>query len=227
MGVWNELRVVLARLNDEQPDALLWHPNPAIDRELAPPFPIQLAPWAVDLAEELHRRFGNDVKLTVGALPYPRERQPEHAIPYATRFPEDLLNPHEIKVELDGPAIVRSGDTIEHGLLVTNLTGQEIQLAATNGHLTATVVNPSTGEVVGGFSGAQAALLTVYRIAAGTMKRIPVLIGTASAMPDIGHTVPPGTWGIQSVLILGADPVNSTHKLTPILPLRVIPRNSA
>ena len=109
-----------------------------------------MAPWAVATAEELHRQFGDDVELRVGALPYPPGPEPRPR-PVTTPLP-DLLDSREITVELDGPAVVRSGHTLRHSLLVRNLSGRDLQIA-TNGQVTAVVVDPQTGEVVGGFSG--------------------------------------------------------------------------
>src|SRR6266702_3519704 len=51
-------------------------------------------------------------------------------------------------------ATVRSGQKLHHGLLLRNITGQELTIA-TSGQVTAVVVDPQTGQVVGGFAGAQ------------------------------------------------------------------------
>jgi hypothetical protein len=75
MAAWDELKVVLVRLRDEQPGVLMHYPMPEVDEGRVPPFGIHLAPWAATTAEELHRQFGDDVELTVGALPYPPGRQ--------------------------------------------------------------------------------------------------------------------------------------------------------
>jgi hypothetical protein len=60
---------------------------------------------------------------------------------------EDLLDPQEAEARLDGPATVRSGQTLHHGLLVCNLAGRELTIA-TNGQVTAVVVDPRTGKVM-------------------------------------------------------------------------------
>jgi len=73
--VWDELKV-LVRLRDEQPRALQGYPMPEVDEGRYPPFSILLAAWATAVAEDLHRQFGDDVDLTVGALPSPPGRQP-------------------------------------------------------------------------------------------------------------------------------------------------------
>jgi hypothetical protein len=115
--------------------------------------------------------------------------------------------------------VVRSGHTLRHPLLVHNLSGRELQIA-TNGQVTAVVVDPQTGEVVGGFSGAQPAPLIIFRVAAGATEPIPLLIGTASIAPRLGYVVPAGEWGIQATLELGPDR-DSPRRRTPILPLTI------
>ena len=216
--VWDELKVVLARLRDHQPGTLLQYPMPEVDEGRQPPFTIHLASWASTIAEQLHRQFGDDVDLLVGALPYPPGRQPRRS-PTAGEPPE-LLDPQEIVAELDGPATVSSGQTLRHGLLLRNLTGRELQIP-TNGQVTAAVVDPHTGEVVGGFSGVQHVPLIIFRVAPGQTGRVPLLIGTASFTPCLGYIVPAGDWGIQATLILGSDPRASLRRRTPVLPLTI------
>jgi hypothetical protein len=183
-----------------------------------PPFDITVAPWATTTAEELHRQFGHDVKLTVGALPYPPDGQPRPQP--ATTPPPDLLDPQEITAELDGPAVVRSGQTLRHGLLVGNLTRDELTIA-TNGQVTAVVVDTRTGQAVGGFAGFQTLAGIFFRVAAGATERIPLLIGTASFTPELGYVLPPGSWGIQVPLDLAPDILSRHRRLTPVLPLTI------
>jgi hypothetical protein len=212
--VWYELKVVLVRLSEEQPGVLMSFPMPEVDVGRVPPFRIDLAPWAVTTAAKLHRQFGDDLELRVGALPYPPDPEP-HPRPVTTP-PPDLLDSREITVELDGPAMVRSGHTLRHSLLLRNLSGRELQI----GPVTVAVVDPQTGEVVGGFSGWQTASLVIFRVAAGATERIPLLIGTASSAPRLGYVVPAGEWGIQATLTLGPDP-DSPRRRTTILPLTI------
>jgi hypothetical protein len=47
--------------------------------------------------------------------------------------------------------VVRSGHTLRHGLLVGNLTRQDLTIA-TNGQVTAAAVDPRTGQAIGGFA---------------------------------------------------------------------------
>jgi len=218
MAAWDELKAVLLRLRDEHPSVLMQYPMPEVDEGRVPPFAITLAPWATTTAEELHRQFGDDVELTVGVLPYPPARQPRPQP--ATATPADLLDPQEITAELDGPAVVRSGYTLRHGLLVGNLTRQELTIA-TNGQVTAVVVDPGTGQTVGGFAGFQTLAGVFFRVAVRTTERIPLLIGTASFTPELGYILPPGSWGIQVPLDLAPDILTRHRRLTPVLPLTI------
>jgi len=218
MAAWDELKAVLLRLRDEHPSVLMQYPMPEVDEGRVPPFAITLAPWATTTAEELHRQFGDDVELTVGVLPYPPARQPRPQP--ATAPPADLIDPQEITAELDGPAVVRSGYTLRHGLLVGNLTRQELTIA-TNGQVTAVVVDPATGQTVGGFAGFQTLPGVFFRVAARTTERIPLLIGTASFTPELGYILPPGSWGIQVPLDLAPDILTRHRRLTPVLPLTI------
>lgn len=218
MAAWDELKVVLARLRDLQPGTLMKYPMPEVDERRQPPFAIYLAAWATAAAEELHQQFGDNVDLTVGALPYPPGRQTPR-LPAPGQQPAQL-DPQEIAAELDGPAVVSSGYTMRHGLLLRNLTGRELQIA-TNGQVTAVVVDPQTGEVVGGFSGAPTLPLLIVRVAPGQTGRVPLLIGTASFAPRLGYTIPAGHWGIQATLTLGTDPRDSPRRRTPVLPLTI------
>ena len=219
MTTWDELRVILTRLRDEQPGVVLAFPNPSRQEAQPPPYQIMLAPTAVAVAEDLHTRFGDSVELRVGALPYPPGLPLRR--PPLTEPPADLLSPHQATVELDGPAVVRSGHALHHALLLRNQSGDELKIATTNGQLTTAVVDPATGEMVGGFAGAQALPLITYRVAPGQTEPIPLLTGTASFTPRLGYTVPPGSWGIQATLILGRGSRDSPHRRTPVLPLTI------
>lgn len=221
VSTWDELRMILTRLRDEQPGALQAFPNPSRQDGQPPPYQITLAPTAVAVAEELHTRFGHSVELTVGALPYPPGRPPRW--PPITEPPAQPLSPQQATVELDGPAVVRTGHTLRHALLLHNLSGGHLEIPTTNGQLTTAVVDPATGAVVGGFAGAQALALITYRVAPGQTGQIPLLTGTASFTPRLGYAVPAGSWGLQATLTLGKDPRDAPRRRTPVLPLTITP----
>jgi len=223
MVAWGELREALVRLLAEQPDALRAYPG--VDRdEGAPPYFIELAAWAEEAAAGLDRQFGDGVHLTVGALPYPPGRTPRW--PRRPRpEPAPLLAPDEAEAELDGPAVVRSGYELRHGLLVRDRSGAGLGIA-TSGSVIGSVVDLATGEVVGGFSGWMPSVLVAFRVPPGGTERIPLLIGTASTTERLGYAVPPGDWGVQATLELLPDegpPYDREriHRRTPVWPLTI------
>lgn len=225
MAAWEELRLTLARLLEDRPGAVTSYPDLGGSDGGTPPYPIGLAPWAEAVARELHGRFGDQVDLTVGVLPFPPGRAPRRAHRRAGQpagEPAALLDPAAAGTELDGPAVVRSGHTLRHGLLVRNRAGTELAIA-TNGQVTAVVVDPVTDEVVGGYAGFQTLPLIMFRVPPGGTERIPLLIGTASFTDRLGYAVPPGSWGIQATLQLTPDPDarNRVPRRTPVLPLTV------
>jgi len=214
--VWDELKVVLARLQDQLPGALMQSPMPEVDEGRHPPFTIHLAAWAAAAAEALHHQFGDNVDLTVGALPYPPGRLPQR--PQSPVQHPRLLDPRDITAALDGPAVVRSGHVLRHGLLLHNLTSHDLEIS---GEATAAVVDPQSGEIVGGFSGFRSSPPVVLRVAPKQTGRVPMLIGTASLTPRLGYAVPAGDWGIQATLILDPGGGDSPRRRTPILPLTI------
>ena len=220
MAASEELRLTLARLLEDRPGAVTSYPDLDGSDGGPPPYPIRLAPWAEAVAAELHGRFGDQVDLTVGALPYPPGRAPRQARPSGE--PAARLDPAEAGAELDGPAVVRSGHTLRHGLLVRNYAGAVLAIA-TNGAVTASVVDPRTDEVVGGYAGFQTLPLVMFRVPPGGTERIPLLIGTASYTGRLGYAVPPGRWGVEVTLQLARDPDirDRVPRRTPVLPLTV------
>jgi len=220
MAASEELRLTLARLLEDRPGAVTSYPDLDGSDGGPPPYPIRLAPWAEAVAAELHGRFGDQVDLTVGALPYPPGRAPRQARPSGE--PAARLDPAEAGAELDGPAVVRSGHTLRHGLLVRNYAGAVLAIA-TNGAVTASVVDPRTDEVVGGYAGFQTLPLVMFRVPPGGTERIPLLIGTASYTGRLGYAVPPGRWGVEVTLQLTRDPDirDRVPRRTPVLPLTV------
>ena len=220
MAAAEELRLTLARMLEDRPGAIVSYPDLGGSDGGPPPYPIRLAPWAEAVAAELHGRFGDQVDLTVGALPYPPGRAPRQARPSGE--PAARLDPVEAGAELDGPAVVRSGHTLRHGLLVRNHAGAVLAIA-TNGAVTASVVDPRTDEVVGGYAGFQTLPLVMFRVPPGGTERIPLLIGTASYTGRLGYAVPPGRWGVEVTLQLTRDPDvrDRVPRRTPVLPLTV------
>src|ERR1019366_5489058 len=198
MAMWDDLKVVLFRLREESLNPLASYPDPRVDRDRVPPFGIDLAAWATDVAADLNGRFGADVELVVGGLQYPSRAlsRPLLAPPVV---PD--LGPAEMSLVLVGPLSVRSGHTETHGIRLHNPTAQEVGIV-TNRQVTASVVDPDTNRQIGGFPGPQRLPRHVFHVAPGGTERIPLIVGTASFVPDLGYAVPPGEWALRITLNL-------------------------
>jgi hypothetical protein len=222
---WPQVREELLRLRDLEPNVLLGYSNPDADTEPNPPFTIRLTSGSLAIAEDLHGRFGAEVSLRVGALPYPPAPAGASQDPYGPMLREPVAPDHRIegmRVALDGPLQVTSGATVEHGLLVTN-EGLQPFTVNTNGQLTAQIIDPSDGTHVGGSAGAQRMPLVAFTIVPGKTTRIPLLVGTASYVPALGYTIAPGRWGLTADLDLaGRGTVRS-----PVLMFEVTGANTA
>ena len=157
-----------------------------------------------DLAQRLLDAYGDAVKLRVGFLSYPDPtmidaQAPRHRQPAPEQPP--LLAAEEFQVSVDEGLAVQSGGHLGTVLHVHNVGAQEI-VVLTNGAVTAGIVDPRTGKVVGGYEFVQTAIGVAFRVPPGAVVDIPLLVGTASTDPILGYCVPPGRWAIEVSLNL-------------------------
>jgi hypothetical protein len=212
---WEALRLELLRLGEVSPRVLQGYPTPT-PRYRRPPVAIHLKPDTEAVAADLHDRFGDFVSLEVGALPYPPELVV--APPDLARSARDLapVAPTELLVVLDGPLAIRSGRTATHHVLVTNLSSDAISIA-TSGNLYAKIVDPDTGATIGGYAGAIRLPLVRFGAEPTETVRIPLVVGTASYVMELGYAVPAGDWQLTAELRLEDGRV----LVTPPLPLTI------
>jgi hypothetical protein len=178
--------------------------------------------WAdqADRAEELCRRFGEAVIVSIGMFPYPdrfaRTDQPPN--PALDEPPPQHLAPlpEDVRIELTEDLVIRSGAHLRTILRVHNDSALDLA-ANTNGQITGTVVHPDTGQRVGCYEGAQSMPLVRFDVPPGSTNDIPLLIGTASTKPELGWAVPPGPWAVR--LVLSHD----SEAAVRILPLEIVP----
>jgi hypothetical protein len=163
-----------------------------------------LQAFAVDVARELQDRFGADVTLQVGVMSFPDKRLGDPRL--ADPLPEvPLAEQAGFDVQLAEPIGVQSGRTIEHAVLISNLSDTDVQVATTGGHLQSAVLDPRTGKRVGGDFGFKMLLPVTFQVARGMQTRIPVWVGTTSIVPELGYAVPSGEWHLQVDMELGND----------------------
>lgn len=213
--VWRRLKPQLRRLADRADTFLQQYPDPEVDTDRTPPFSIGLWPWAVEVAADLHHRFGPDVELTVGAMTYP-EGTVEHPDGVQSWWPEvPTATATEIVVTVDTPLIVASGHEVAAGLTVHNRSTDPIRLW-TNGTLVGLVVDPGTGDLVGGVI-RQPMMAVTFDIGPQDSATIPFRVTTDSRVPGFGYAVPSGVWATQVILLLD----HHRQLKTPPLPLLI------
>jgi hypothetical protein len=83
------------------------------------------------------------------------------------------------------------------------------------------VVDPHSGEVIGGSAQATTLALRGPIVPAAQTVTIPLEIGTASFTRRLGYAVPPGGWGFQAILGLPRDPRRRPGRRTPVFPLTI------
>jgi hypothetical protein len=204
---WEGLRAELRRLFVESPGAVVAGPNPYSERRRSEKrVLIELAAWATDIAASLHATYGGFVDLLVGAMTYPAGEL--WARGYSPQLPGEPTD--EFVVEPLGPLSVRSGRFVRADLMVTNRAAYP-QVLITNGDLTSAVTDRSGG-VVGMYVGPRYPRRVGFPIEPGQSSRIPVLIGAASVVPELGYAVPPGQWG----LLISLHPENGSWLLASL-----------
>ncbi|MFL6162051.1 MAG: hypothetical protein ACJ74U_07470 [Jatrophihabitantaceae bacterium] len=217
LASWERLRHDLQRLWSAEPRLLLQSPStdPGYQR---PPVDIRLSADAESTAADLHNTYGDFVSLRVGALPYPLAAWPPSPPRASARTIErDPVNPAELRIVLEAPLALRSGQQTTHGLLLTNLSDHDISVH-TNGQLIATIVDDA-GAAVGGrdTGGVWNCPRVIFTAAPSETVRIPVFVGTASYSPELGYTVPAGSWHLTAPMNLA----DGRHLLTPALALTI------
>jgi hypothetical protein len=195
MAGWESLRVDLRQLREESPGALVVFPNPDSERR-KPPILIELAAWATDIAATLNAKYGNLVDLHVGAMTFPARQL--WVSEYSRQLYGAPADSAGLEVESLSPLTVRTGWHKHEDVLVTNRIAHE-QVLFTGGALTSAVTD-SSGSVVGLYVGPRNAARIGFAIGPHESRPIPVLIGTASMVPDLGYAVPPGQWRLVIAL---------------------------
>lgn len=202
LDTWERPRHELIDAYAAHPGMLLSGPTPDAGFR-PPPVDIHFAPYreAEALAAHLHARYDSFVSLQLGALPFPLgpDSTPVNDYDLPSRPPE--ADPDEIVVALDGALAVARGHTVTHGMLLTNTSSHNIGVD-TNSHVTAVIIDPRSGDIIGGYNGGQILPLVVFHVRAGKTVRIPLLVGTASYEPRLGYAIPAGTWQLVAPLEL-------------------------
>jgi hypothetical protein len=192
MALWGSLRVDLRDLLDDAPGALRGFPDPDSERSADERISVELAAWASDIAASLHEKYGDQIDLRVGAMPFPNTGyRPDPRLTQLHGSPAASVG---LALELAAPLTVRTGRSTTARAQVANHS-TDARVLMTNGHLQAVVID-ADGAVVGRYTGAQTLALVMFTVEPDERREVPVLVGTDSVVPELGYAVPPGSWSI-------------------------------
>lgn len=202
IALWERLSRDLTRLAELRPRVLQRWPTPNGGYR-SPPAEVVFEPHAEAEAEAavLLAEYGPFVSLRVGALPYPLTVATHRVDTQWWDHERAQADAAEIQFALDGPLSLRRGETAVHHLLLRNI-GSRLLTFGTNGKITAKVVDPHSGQTVGGFCGPIPLPYVAFNAAPTETVRIPLLVGTASIRPELGYAIPPGRWHVTAPLDL-------------------------
>ncbi|HET8590366.1 MAG TPA: hypothetical protein VFM01_12105 [Nakamurella sp.] len=167
---------------------LLGYSDP--DRELVAPVWIWLRSGCADVAESLHRRFGDLVDLKVGFLAFPRSRcSGDAAVAGHAPAPPTWLGVQPVE-----PVVIpRDRDSTTVTIRLSNCSAQDA-LIVTGDAAVGHVLDPQTGLIAGGAAGMRNLMALTHELPAGGSVEVPAAFGPASARLRWGYQLPPGEW---------------------------------
>ena len=158
---------------------------------------VQLRPDSESVARDLVARYGDNVSITLGNLPYPASTGGTSGAVEACAA--DLSGPTDMNglradLTFTDPT-VHSGQDIDGTITVTNV-GSEPATYQSGSPLVGWIVQPGTTNIVASYTGGIAGVGLGGTLAPGESSEIPVLVGTASCEPSVGYTLPPGQYEV-------------------------------
>lgn len=145
------------------------------------------------IAADLHRRFGDALDITVGSKPFPPDRITDFRTVPLPVSDADLPLAVDIRFE---PAAVVAGEDLRGTATLTNEGRDRLRF------ITGGVRHPGDDKLAGVFRGPQSAAALAADLDHGQSRDVPVLMGTASCLPDRSYAVPAGTYEVVADLSL-------------------------
>jgi hypothetical protein len=165
---------------------------------------VHLEPTATAVAQELRDRYGDALGLTVGTKPFPP--RPD-VVPTGPRplpdAPADVNGVHAEIILEDN--VVPSGTTVRGQIAFHNHGDQPATIHG--GQMVGSVVRLGTDEIVGVYVGAVLAFGLTVSMSPGEDGWLPLLVGTASVIPNSDPVLPPGDYEAVAVVKLSASDV--------------------
>lgn len=165
------------------------------------------APFA-ELAADLHREYGDSLEITVGHKPFPAElRGDRQPVPLPT--PTVTVPGLELKVTVDEPHVA-PGEDLEGRVIFANRGPHRVE--GMTGVLTGGVRRDGQDFLAGTFAGAITLQGYGIGLAPGSSRELPLIIGTASCLPDSSYVVPPGRYEVVAAVPFNQPDRPSTQR---------------
>jgi hypothetical protein len=149
------------------------------------------APFA-ELAAELHRHYGSSLEITVGHKPFPPEQIGDlQPVPLPT--PTVTVAGLELTITLNA-ARVAQGEDLRGRVIFSNRGTQAVH--GSTGVLTGGVRAENDNRMAGNFAGSIVLVGQRIQLDPGASMELPLVVGTASCLPDDSYVVPPGRYEV-------------------------------
>jgi hypothetical protein len=157
---------------------------------------IQLrAPFA-ELAADLHREYGDSLKITVGHKPYPPELIGDRQ-PLLLPMPTVTVAGLELTITIDEPHVA-GGEDLPGRVIFANRGPNRVE--GMTGVLTGGIRSDGHDYMAGNFAGTTTMMGYQIDLEPGSSTEMPLIIGTASRLPDTSYVVPPGRYEVVTAV---------------------------
>jgi hypothetical protein len=176
---------------------------------------LKLAATGEREAKHLVERYGDTVEVTVGLLRYPMDRAEAVVLPRdATSSETVTIEGLAANLELE-PTVLAAGSN-GGGRVLLRSSAKETIAFGTASSILAWVVDPVTDSPIGGYEGAITLPAASVHLDPGESAEIPVHVGTASCVPELGYVLPPGNHLVRADVPVRDGSRAAAHFLEPV-----------
>jgi len=155
---------------------------------------IRLRPPFERLAQELHRKYGESLEITIGFKRFPPLAAPLRTN-RATTPQQTLLTPHmDLQIELS-ETVVAPGDDVRGQIWLTNMGAYPVKID-TDSLVAGGIRRAGADQLIGWFSGALGGVGVSFRLAPEERGAIALVVGTASCEPTPRFVPSPGLYEV-------------------------------
>ncbi len=150
-----------------------------------------------DIAAALHAEFGTSLNIWLGLKPYPPSRI---ADPHAVPVPQPTITVTGLEMTMTLADVqVTSGETL-NGSITFHNRGRTRITGMTGATLTAGLRSQGNDHMASQYAGTLWNLGMIIDLGSGDSRTLPLLVGTASCLPDTSYVVPSGRYEVVATI---------------------------